>query len=567
MISRSSLSILVALIFLGTGLVQGASYAKGPDPEKAKEIRKELKDARFLKSLLDAKAAINSNVEGRCGRWIKTARKFRKALKTLNAKYKGRYNAAYQKKFKELKKRNNLAFKDYENCFAANLRQYPAITQRYIYAYPAFRARLKRYDKQFEKVANLDTHIAELEEALLRSRRGDVIGTLASASGRVRIYPLHSEIMRKKEKGFWDFVGAGQLTDVKYNALISGHKFREKDRLVTGPNGLARIVFSPGYANGGTAVMNVGPYTDVRLGRHSVRTASRAPTPLVNLLNGTVRVLLSPFGAKKDGGFHVRTGAAVASAGRSGRTSLVLRGTEGSLSFDPKTGVTKAHLSHGDAYLVSSGRKVTLAPGTSRTVSNGRIGASKTLSKSQWNRIVAATGTGRSEPGAAAKFGTGPRKTRTRKRSGNRQAASVPPGNNTKAAKITRQYAKSVVDNLLFAFRVNDEKALLARTSGKFYRAYRKKLATHSLKTILDKSGDRAKSHKFRCTSCDMAKGSCEVLVNVQRAGDKPGQPTPMIFGLKSAGRDFEFKAHNVTLGKGKRLKRFMATRPVCEKR
>lgn len=568
MIAKISLLIVVAIVSLGLGAVVSPSQAKGPDAEKAKSIEKELKDARFLKSLLGAKAAINSNVEGRCGKWIERAREFRKALKTLNSQYKDRYDRAYQKKFKALKKRNSLAFKDYENCFATNLRQYPAITQRFIYAYPAFRARLNRYDKQFEKVVNLDSHIAKLEEALKRAKQGDVVGTLSSASGSVRIFPLHGKLMREIKQGFWSFVGVGMPTNAEYNAKISGHKFLRNDRLRTGPNGSARIVFSSEYANGGSAVMNVGPNTEVVLARSGAYTNDVTwRPPVVNLINGAVRVLFSPSTKKKTSEFRVRAGTTVASAGRSGGTSLVLRGTEGSLSFDRKTGVAKAYLSHGDAYLESGGRRVILKPATSRIITAGRIGASKPLTKSRWTGIVASTGTGRSERGAAAKFGTGPRKTRTRKRPGRGQVASLRPADNTKLARTTRQYAQSVVRNILFAFLVDDEKALFAHTGGRIHSAYRKKLATQSLKTLLDKSGDRARTSKFRCTYCNTAKGFCEVLVNVQRAGDKRGRPTPMIFVLKSDRRDFELKAHNVSRGIGKRLKRFMARNPVCEKR
>jgi len=574
MFSRMSSLSFVAVVFFGLVAIHGPSQAKGADPEKAKEIEKELKDARFFKRLLSTKAAINSNVEGRCGRWITRARDLRKALKKLNAQYKDRYDAKYQKKFKALKKRNSLAFKDYENCFAANLRQYPAITQRYIYAYPAFRARLKRYDKQFEKVSNLDRHIAKLEEALKRAKQGDIVGTLMSASGRVRVYPLPSKLRKlmKGKKNFWSFVGAGAITDSEVNTLISNHKFRRNERLRTGANGSARIVFTSEYANGGSAAMNVGPNTQVVFSQNSAYTDDKTPkTPVVDLINGVVRVLFSPATRKKKSEFHVRAGTTVASAGRTGSraggSSLVLRGTEGSLSFDRKTGVAKAHLSHGDAYLRSGGRRVTLKPATTRTISAGRIGAARRLSKSQWTRIVAGTGTGRSERGAAAKFGTGPRKTRTRKRPSRRQIASQPRAEKAMLTEISRQYAKSVVDNLMFAFRGNDKKALLARTGGKFQSLLRTNLRYQSLKAFLDNSGDRPRSHKIRCIFCNPTKGSCKVLADAQREGDKAGKLSPMIFGLMTSGRNFEYKVHTLSRGKGKRLKQFMALKPVCEKR
>lgn len=559
---------VIVLVFLSFGAFHGPVEAKGPDAAEAAEIKQELKEARFFKSLLDAKAAINSFGGDRCGRWIQEARKLRSALKALNDQYKGRYDATYQKKFKELKKRNSLAFKDYENCFAANLRQYPAITQQHIYAYPAFRARVKRYDKKFEKVANLDNHIAELEESLKRAKRGDVVGTLTAVSGWVRIFPLHRQIMKNKKKNAFEFLGAGRLSDSQYNALISGHEFHINDRLRTGGTGSARITFSSEYANGGKAVMHVGPNTEVVLGKHGAYTNDRTPkTPVIDLINGTVRALFRPFGKKKDAGFRIRTSSTVASAGRSGGTSLVLRGTEGSLTFDRKTGIAKAHLSHGDAYLESGGRRVTLAPATSRTITRNRIGAAQPLAKSQWNKIVAGTGTGRGEAGASAKFGTGPNKPRQRQQPVRRQVAVGLPATSATLAKVTRHYAKSVIENLLFAFRVNDEKTLLAHTGGNFHATYRKKLSNQSLRSVLDKSGDRAMSHRIRCTYCDAAKGACAVLVNVQRAGDKPNRPTPMIFALKTDARDLKLKSHDVRRGTGKRLKQFMARGPVCEKR
>lgn len=552
---RITLSVL-ALIFLSLGALQGPAQAKAPDWwAQAEEIRKQIDEAKFFKSLLAAKAAINSLGGDRCGRWIQTARQLRKALKDLNEQYKGRYDATYQKKFKALKKQNSLAFKDYENCFAANLRQYPDITQQSIHAYPAFRARLKRYDKKYEKVANLDRHIAELEDALERAKRGDVVGTLTAVSGWVRIFPLHSKIMKSRDRNFWEFVGADRVKEAQYNALISGHKFRLNDRLRTGGTGSARITFSSEYANGGTAVMHVGPNTEVVLGKHGAYTNDRTPkTPVIDLINGTVRALFRPFGKKKDAGFHIRTSSTVASAGRSGGTSLVLRGTEGSLSFDRKTGIAKAYLSHGDAYLESGGRRVTLAPRTTRTITAGRIGAPKPMAKSQWNRIVAGTT-------------TGPNKPSTRKQPGQRQVATRVPAKASTLEKVTRHYAKSVVENLLFALRVNDEKALFAHIGGNFNSSYRKKLSTQSLKSVLDKSGDRARSHRFRCTYCNTASGDCQVLVNVQRAGDRPNRPTPMIFILKTDRRDQKLRSHNVQRGSGKNLKQFMARRPICEKR
>lgn len=552
---KITLSVL-ALVFLSLGALQEPAQAKGPDPAQAEEIRKQIKEARFFKSLLAAKATINSLGGDRCGRWIQTARQLRRALKDLNEQYKGRYDATYQKKFQALKKQNSRAFKDYENCFAANLRQYPDITQQSIHAYPAFRARLKRYDKKFEKVANLDRHIAELEDALKRAKQGDVVGTLTAVRGWVRIFPLHSKIMKSKDKNFWEFVGAGRISDDQYNALISGHKFRINDRLRTGGIGSARITFSSEYANGGTAVMHVGPNTELVLGKHGAYTNDLTPkTPVIDLIKGTVRALFRPFGKKKDGGFRITTSGAIASAGRSGGTSLVLRGTEGSLTFDPKTGVSKAYLSHGDAYLESGGRRVRLAPGTTRTITAGRIGAPTPMAKSQWNRIVAGTATA-----------TGPNKPRTRSRPNQRQVATRLPANTSTLATMTRHYAKSVVENLLFALRVNDEKVLFANTGGNFHSTYRKKLSNQSLKSVLDKSGDRAMSHRFRCTYCDAAKGYCEVLVYVQRAGDRPKVLTPMIFALNTDRRDLKLRSHSVQLGRGNNLKKFMARRPVCEK-
>jgi hypothetical protein len=420
---------------------------------------------------------------------------------------------------------------------------------------PGFISALDGYGNQFKGVGSLSEHImrlkARIKNAASANAQAGHVGVIVSTGGRVEIF----------KNGRW-------------TAVPSGYRLNVTDRLRTGPRGVAQIDFlgrAPRDHNRQlkAATGTIAPYTTVTMQRFAAQTGVPTNKPLapdfvVRLEAGLMRILTRIRGAR----VRVVPSGAMARGPSSGQTSVVSRGTEGSVSVDPKSGMVKAVLAHGDGYIQSGNRRVVLAPATSRTLSGGRIGPARQVTRAQWTKIAARTGVRRDQYGAAAKFGTGPRRvTNTRVRPGTRENRRVP--KDAQARRMTRLYADSVVNGMLFAVRNYDVRTVLDGTTGKFrtglQRGIQKK---RSFKALLDPTGDRPVSHAIRCTSCQANGEKCQVLVDVGRAGNRPGTTTPQIFSVRiaerGAGPEPDFKVNNASRPDSAAIKAFMARGAIC---
>lgn len=532
------------------GLMSSVQAAPSADYE---DLKKKLGEVKFYKVLLAARAKIDSDLPGRCGKWIKEARKYRKALEALDIQYRGRYDRNYQKEFRDQKELHRIADERYRKCFARNLfesrilggqefDEFEWVKSRKISSDAVFKTVQDGYDEDFKGI-DLDARIRQLEI------------DVAVASGAN--YGPFARIIAVRGKAIVFHRGRGK----RVSTARAGMALGESDTIQTHKDGRVEIEFSGASVNvegkskgAGRARVHIGGSTKVRLDHYDSAIGQEKPAQgiLTDIVYGSLRAITDNL--------ELRSRARGGGIGG-------IRGTEASFSYDPSRKIFEASLAHGDAYVMSGGREVTLRPATTVAIQDGRLGAARPLSRAKWNRIVTGTGMGKQDRKSAAKFGTGPRpkavaqvRTRTRPQA----RANIGSGRDGQFQTSMRGYARSVTATVLSALRANDAKALLANTGGVLNAAYRNKLKTQSLKSLMDRTRARPVSYAFRCTACNPAAGTCQVLANIRQESDAAGRFIPTILDVGGTRRNPEFRVNKASRATPGRLKAFNALQPVC---
>ncbi len=491
-------------------------------------VKKELKNAKLYRVMRNVDAIIDKEVPHRCGLLIKSLEETRKKLTELHDEFdgEGKATADYLRQVRKHEDSIPKNIRSYKQCFTRNLFDFQGITAEGIYTHSEFTNRFGPLLEQFRGI-DLDAHIAKLEGKLVYkggfgNAVADAVTILVSTHKRVEVLPS----------------GRGS----RWKIAKPGYIFRLKDHMRTGPGAAARIKFNDHYKNSdaGQTVLNIGSDTHIKMTDFSVRLEDTKPKSNIEMFMGRLQAVVNIFGPRSS-----------VVALRTGKLLGVIRGTEVAVSYDPTTDVAEYHLDHGDAYVESGGRQVALKPRTSLTVTRGKIGAPRPLSQAKWDGIVAGIGGEFSEGGVATHFGTENIET---------AKADIRPDTVAREARLLRSYARSVVDGVLFAMKENDKKALLKRTTGTLHPVYAERLKKQSLKSMLDRSGDRPLSHSFRCSICDSKGDKCQVLADIQREADPSGKLTAVLFDIKNSFR----QASAAQRAGDKVLKEFMARNPVC---
>ena len=135
---RAIRSIGLGLV-TATGIVSLSVTAMSQQMTAAevRTVEKEIDAAERYRYMQGTKLRADDVAPGRCGEWIKKARTVKRSLGALNDQYKGRYNAAYQQKFRKLTQDHRDTTTQYQKYFAYRLSRDPSYGARKIYGYPA----------------------------------------------------------------------------------------------------------------------------------------------------------------------------------------------------------------------------------------------------------------------------------------------------------------------------------------------------------------------------------------------------------------------------------------------
>jgi len=148
-------------------------------------------------------------------------------------------------------------------------------------------------------------------------------------------------------------------------------RFRIYDHLRTGPRGRIRIHFLNQNKKNkrGPSVINIGPNSEVDMKDFSMRLTDPPQTKgFLKLIRGTIRMWTQNWGSGSS--FSIRTGVALCG----------IRGTDIEIVYNPVAEEVTYSLRTGTIRITpGSGRVVTLQPGHTLTVHNGKAGRSRPL--------------------------------------------------------------------------------------------------------------------------------------------------------------------------------------------
>ena len=546
---------------LQTPVPSGEAYLSGKDllTMDMNDLGKAVYEARFFRNLKNTKFKLERTEN--CGRYADRALETKEELEQLNL-IRNKTTETYGRRAQEVKDENTNSLRRLETCYTNHLSLNQEFKYKRILTYASFEENYYNLVDRYAGIANLDEYIDRMER-MLRMRMetapsGTIVGALTSVENSVEVLPGGKGV---------GWIPVGQ-----------GYKLEFRDHLRTGAGSMARIKLADRYNQGKAqpTVISIGSHSHIEMS--NVARANRPPKgsflgPLgdslyngtISLIKGTLRALKKTLDRiQEQGRLKVRSSGALASKEpegstlsiRAGTSMGVMRGTELGVSYDPKTGIADYYLDHGDAYVESGGRKVTLTPRTSVTVKNNQISAPRMLSQAKWDEIVTNSGGGFKEGGAVAHLGTGKNKTTLRN--------NTPDSDIEAAAKARRRYARSVAGTMLLAMKDLDKEALLKVLAEPMHSDFRKALKKTSMQEMAEQTKGRPLSHSFRCSICNRKGDKCQVLADVQMEVDPIGQTKGILFDIERNGRGSEFKVADAPPVDDFMEKAFMAQNPVC---
>jgi hypothetical protein len=539
----------------------GEAYLSGKDllAMDLNSLATAVSEARFFRNLKNTKFKLERTEY--CGRHADRALETKEELDQLNL-IRNKTTETYGQRAMEVKDENTRAIRDLETCYTAHLSLNYEFKYKRILTYTSLE---ENYFKLADRYAgiNLGDHIDRInkilkmrwETAPFGPSPDEVVGILASVYNSVEVLP------------------GGQ--GVGWIPVGQGYKLTMQDHLRTGAGSMAGIRFSDPSRQGKvlSTVVKVGSNSHIVMEKFKKAVLGSAPTAserIISLFSGTIHAIKKTLEKLKGKRVRVVPSGAMASKEpqgsplsiRAGTSMGVIRGTELAVSYDPKTRIADYHLDHGDAYVESRGKQVTLTPRTSRTISNGIISKERPLTESNWSQVLTSTGTGISE-------------TMTNSNTSNSELLAGSTSNTNTLLKGTTPQKKIVptskikisedlVELFLYALKFNDAARLNQTIDGVQKKMMEKNRKNRPLKAWLDENKQRPTRFDIKCTLCE--ESTCHTLAYVESEADFPGAGKDILFEIKNMGHMPNALRITSTYLTKERITAFRLKSPICRK-